>query len=417
MSIFKTKQFLPTFNLFLIFVGYQLATSLFLPDFATYEGTDEGTTLSRYVTVPYRIFALAISMIVLIQNRRNKTKMNLPIKLFFIFWGLLILRIFYDLYIRADLNISAERARETIIYVFLVCLIPALSVYKSLAFIDLKKAFNYIFFGYAILVPIFYYNNPMLFSTESADYRMSGNIAMNTIAFGHCGVTLALLAFYWGRIVNRRWKKVLSYFFLIVGVFVMLRAGSRGPLVALFACFVFYYIARQKTSAGVTLIGISFIVLLYISGDAVFDTIRMISPMLASRLTLSGTSTEYEDFSNGRSSLYDEAIARFYDSPFWGESFAIFNDNGTYIYSHNMVLDAFMALGLLGGLIFILMLSCAVINSRYMILSKFRSWWIALVCIQYLIYNMLSGAFYQSGLLNALLIITLCFAYKKQHNS
>lgn len=415
MSFFNSKHFLPTFNLFLIFVGYQLVTSLFLPNYATYEGTEEGTAVSRFVTVPYRAFALVISLLVLFQNRKSKAKVNPPLKLYFAFWVLLIIRIVYDLYMRTDIRVSAGHAREVIIYVFLVCLIPAISVYKSLSVIDFNKAFKYIFFGYVILVPVFYMNNPMLFSTDSTGYRLSGNIAMNTITFGHYGVTLAILAFYWGKSTVTHWKKYLSYLLIAAGVFVMLRAGSRGPLVALFACFVFYYISRQKTSVGLTFIAILLVVLLYALGDILFDGIRAISPMLAARLSLSGTGTEIEEFSSGRTSLYDEALNRFYDSPLFGESFAIFHSNGSFIYSHNMVLDAFMALGIFGGLLFVIMLIYAVLNSRFMIMSRFKHWWIGLVCVQYIIYNMLSGAFYQSGMLNALLIIALY--YSKDSNA
>lgn len=399
----------------MIFVGYQLVTSLFLPNYATYEGTEEGTAVSRFVTVPYRAFALFVSLLVLFQNRKNKIKVSEPLKLFFIFWVLLIVRILYDLYVRTDIPISSGRARETVIYVFLTCLIPALSVYKSLPSINYEMAFKFTLFGYAILIPVFYINNPLLFSTESTDLRLEGNMAMNTIAFGHYGVTLALLALFWGKTENVHWKAFLSYFLIGLGVFVMLRAGSRGPLVALFACFVFYYMARQKTSIAGIVIGAILIFVLYLISDFIFDIIRRISPMLASRLTLSGTATEYEELSSGRSTLYEEALNRFYDSPLIGESFAIFSPDGSFIYSHNMVLDAFMGLGIIGGIIFVVILFHSFKNSYLMVMFRSQHWWIALVCIQYIVYYMLSGAFYQSGMLNALLIIALY--YSKDSNA
>ena len=413
MRISKTSQYLATFNLFLIFIGYQLVTSLLLPNYASYEGTTEGSSISRLVTIPYRIFALVVSLIVLLQNWNKKVKFNTPIKLYFVFWALLIFRIIYDLYIRPDIPVNKGDARETIIFVFFVCLLPVLSVYKSLGTINFRKAFLSIFFGYIFLIPVFYLNNPLLFSTESSNYRLSGNIAMNTIAFGHYGVTLALLAFYWGRNVTTYWKKVASYLLIFVGAFVMIRAGSRGPLVAFVACFIFYFIAKQKTSIGIMLVGLLFVVLSYALSDFFFDAIRTISPLLATRMTLSGSSTEIEDFSNGRVSLYDEALNRFFDSPLIGESFAIFNPDGSYIYSHNMILDAFMALGLFGGMLFVVMLGFAVFHSRNIILFKFRHWWIAPVCVQYIIYNLFSGTFYQSCTLNVLLIITLYYSRRR----
>lgn len=413
MQTNKINRFLATFNLFLIFIGYQLVTTLFLPNFASYDGTQDGTLVSRAITVPYRAFALGISLIVLLLNWRKPTKTGVPLKLYFFFWLMLILRIFYDLFIRTDVHVNSSNARELIIYVFCVCLIPSLSAYKSLSSISLEKAFKFILWGYAILIPLFYYNNPLLFSIGSTDYRLSGNIAMNTIAFGHYGVTLTLLSFFWGKNTNINWEVYLSYFFMLIGVFVMLRAGSRGPLVALFTCFIFYYISRQKTSNSAVIIFLSIVAFIYAISDLIFDAIRAISPILAERLTLSGRYTELEEFSNGRSSLYDQAIEKFYDSPIFGESFAIINSDGSFIYSHNMVLDAFMALGLLGGIMFIIILLYAFIKSRFLIMSNFKHWWIALLCIQYIIYNLMSGAFYQSATLNVLLIMALYYSQRE----
>lgn len=414
MRFSKLNQFLSTFNLFLIFVGYQLVTSLLLPNYASFEGTEEGTLVSRNVTIPYRIFALGVSLIVLILNWRKKVRPSASLKCYFIFWILLIIRIVYDLYIRIDIVVNPGQARETMIFVFFVCLIPALSVYKSLSTIDFQKAFNYIFWGHAFLIPVFFFNNPLLFSLDSTGYRLSGNIAMNTIAFGHYGVTLALLAFYWGTTVSKRSLKLLSYFLILIGSFVMLRSGSRGPLIAFAAGFIFYYVVKQRTSVGAMTIALFLLSILYALSDFIFDGIRAISPTLAARLTLSGYSTEFEEFSTGRSSLYDEALNSISDSPLWGNSFAIFNSDGSFIYSHNMIIDAFMALGVFGGILFVIMIAFAITNSRHMVSFKFQHWWIALLCIQYIIYNLFSGAFYQSATLNALLVMTLFYTQNRK---
>jgi len=54
MKYNKINTFLVTLNFVLMFIGYQLATSLFLPVSSDIEG------ISRTVTVPYRAFALLI---------------------------------------------------------------------------------------------------------------------------------------------------------------------------------------------------------------------------------------------------------------------------------------------------------------------------------------------------------------------
>ena len=62
----KINIFLSTLNFVLCFVGYQLATSLFLPISSDLEG------ISRTVTVPYRAFALFISFQIIFLNIRRK---------------------------------------------------------------------------------------------------------------------------------------------------------------------------------------------------------------------------------------------------------------------------------------------------------------------------------------------------------
>src|SRR5690554_2275483 len=93
----KLNTFFSNLNFVLIFVGYQLATSLFLPVSSDIEG------ISRTVTVPYRAIALLISLIVILLNLTTKIgKSHLAIHVLRFFWIALILRIFYDTNLRMD---------------------------------------------------------------------------------------------------------------------------------------------------------------------------------------------------------------------------------------------------------------------------------------------------------------------------
>jgi O-antigen ligase len=293
------------------------------------------------------------------------------------------------------------------IYAFLTCLIPAISVFRSIRAIDFNLAFKWIFIGYVILIPIFYYNNPLLFSFIDAGVRLSGNIAMNTISFGHYGVTLALLALFWTKQSDQIWQTVLSILLICVGIFIMLRSGSRGPLITMIGCLIFFFAARQRSYVGSLCILLLFVVLLLSFSTVLLDKIQELSPVMASRLSLSGTETQFEELTSGRSGLYGIAIAKFVNHPIIGDSFAIFSQNGSFTYSHNIVLDAFMGLGLFGGILFIVMLFFAVQSSFQMVLNQELNWWLALLCIQSIISYMFSGCFYQAESLNVLLIILL----------
>src|SRR5690554_6007945 len=96
----KLNIFFSTLNFVLVFIGYQLATSLFLPVSSDLEG------ISRSVTIPYRAFALLISIFVIILNfKRKSKKTSLVLVILGIYWIALIIRIFYDSVLRSDVFI------------------------------------------------------------------------------------------------------------------------------------------------------------------------------------------------------------------------------------------------------------------------------------------------------------------------
>src|SRR5690554_3266895 len=101
VSIKNINSFLSTLNFVLCFVGYQLTTSLFLPFSHDIEGA------SMTVTVPYRAFALLITLLVIFLNIKKRVrKSSFAMKILWLYWIALIIRIFYDTNIRNDIHIT-----------------------------------------------------------------------------------------------------------------------------------------------------------------------------------------------------------------------------------------------------------------------------------------------------------------------
>ena len=88
-----------------------------------------------------------------------------------------------------------------------------------------------------------------------------------------------------------------------------------------------------------------------------------------------------------------------------GSSFAVFREYGSYIYSHNIILDAFMGLGFFGGILFLIILFKALAKSRDLIKERSPYFWLGLLAVQQIVAHMFSGAFYQSDILNVLLVV------------
>ena len=405
MSSRSFVKYISTFNFCLPFIGFQLVTTLFLPNSGTADLDVDSLEITRNVTIPYRLFALLVSSLVILLNYKNKIPKNKGIICFFLFWALLIFRIIYDLQIRIDMPVNISQQRTLWMYIFFICLIPTVSVAKSFNNIDFRLAFKIVIVGYSLLIPVFYINNPLLFSDIDIG-RIGGNMAMSTIAFGHFGVSLALLALFLFSRSSSKVIKLIAIALFLTGVFVMFRAASRGPLVAWLFTVFFYSVARKRTITKSLIILIVLLFVLYFSWDILLGWISEISPTMVKRIMEEDTVR----VTSGRDSFYGRSLHYILMNPITGYAFAVVN-NGSYYYSHNMILDAFLALGLFGGFLFIFMLYKAMSYSFYILKIKSPDSWIVLICIQTIIAGQFSSAFYLSDLLNVLLA-TIFVLYK-----
>jgi len=396
----KINIFLSTLNFVLCFVGYQLATSLFLPISSDVEG------ISRTVTVPYWAFALFISLLVIFLNLRKKIrKIPQAMKVLWAYWIALIIRIFYDTNMRIDVHLND--AAHLWLYIFGICLPAMFSVMISYRFIDLDKTLKWIFLGVVLTMILSLFNNSsLLLNTQEITERLAGNLALNAITFGHLGTLgIVLSLFILSRGEVSLIKKIGPIAVMLLSFFIMARAGSRSPIVAMVVIFLFWLFARGKNVVwGVSIVAVAFS-LLIVFIEPILNFLGNISPTMEVRLRM----CIYEGYSSGRDVLYQEAFDLFLNNPFLGKQFAFFDDFGGFAYSHNLVLDSLMGLGFLGGIAMIYILWIAIKNSYVMIKNNDPHFWICLVLIQQIVLNMFSGAIYYNQLFNVLL--TFVFLY------
>ena len=411
MQLSNINRYISTFNLVLIIVGYPLLTTLFLPNYVTHDSSEADLAISRLVTVPYRASILAISLVVIILNWNKRLRMSTPMKLYFLFWALLSVRIFYDLLLRTDLIIDPTVKQNQIIYAYFVCFIPAIAVYRGLDVIDYELAYRWMLFGIVLLIPALAYNTPTLFTTIGSEFRLTGNISLNPIALGHVGVLIALMGLVKEKQKATIWQIVFFCLLFLIGCFIVLRSSSRGPLVTMIGILAFYLFARSKTLIVSSLWIIVLVLTILFFGGFFSDFVREVSPLMADRLVLSKNEDWLLHFSTGRTGLYEMAVDKFVNHPVFGDSYAlVFPDGITY--SHNVVLDAFMGLGFLGGMIFVFILLFGLLYS-FRIVRFYRHYcWVGLLCVSYIIRHMFSGSFYQSVEFNSILLLILGF-----HNS
>lgn len=401
----KINNFLSTLNFVLMFIGYQLATSLLLPASSDLEG------ISRTVTVPYRAFALLISLIVIFFNLKKKVrKTPLALKILWVYWIALIIRIFHDTNIRIDIQLN--ETSQLWLYILGIILPAMYSVMKSYDEIDLNKALKWVYFGIVLTLILSLFNNAVLLmdSTEITG-RAEGNIALKTISFGHLGTMGVVLSLF---LLSKQGvsliKKIFFVAVMLLSFFIMLRAGSRSPGLALIVILLFWMFVRGKNVILGAFIAALSTALLIIFIEPILNFMGNISPVMEMRLRMS----IFEGDSSGRDTLYKEAFQLFLDKPFLGSQFALFDHFGGFIYPHNIILEAFMALGLFGGLAMIYILWSSLKNSYYIIKSNNPYSWVCLVLIQQIVLGML-GQFYYNQILNILLVFILLKDHKKNN--
>jgi O-antigen ligase len=393
-----SNKFLPTLNLVLAIVGYQFATNLAMP----FYGIDVESATNQ-VTIPYRLFTIAIATIVIVQSFRKQKvilKQNRTTKFLMVFWFLLLLRLFYDLQIRTDIFIQQAEAFRIWPYVLLLCLYCGFSVAISYKKIDMHLAFRFTAFALTISLILSLVYNPLLLANSiEIDTRLEGNAALKTIVFGQMGLSAVIIGacmMYSERSIFL--KYIIPIFLIIFGALISLRSGSRGPLISFFAIVVFAIIAYSKKPLVGFMAVFLFIGLIVAFSQYILTLIERIAPVLAERLMYTTTNED-------RTVLYQEAWERFVYNPFFGDRFAIIYPDGSYIYSHNMILDALMGMGFFGGIIFLAMYFSVTIDAYKLIkYDKKKYMWIVFILIQQMAAGMVSGAFYLKPVLTILII-------------
>lgn len=377
-------------------LGYEIVTSLFLPLRA------DDNAISKMVTYPYRavMLLLALLLIVFTPVHIKTIKNSKAANTLFIFFIIYILRVLFDVFFRDVYVISVWR-QTTIQYIFLSVLPSMWAIKRCAQYVDYDRLNKWLIWCSIVMIFVLAFTHTSLLQTGyNETYRMTANVAMDSIALGHVGCTLFFISLVW--ILSHKLKLVWKSFLIVMmcaSFVIMLRAASRGPLIAfiIMLLMVLYSHVKNKGFAFVFSIIVVAIIWLYIDNILLF--LGEISPAMEQRMS----ETVYEGNTSGRDSLYANAIDIFLRNPIFGEKFVL--DIG--FYSHNSLLDVLMALGLLGGLAWLyLMIKDLLVTSRF-ILSNSSLMIIGLLSMQNIIMHLFSGAIYISNKLIVLMAIVL----------
>lgn len=398
----KFYSFLALLFVALTVFGYQIATSLFLPIMA------DSSSISRTVTYPYRAIMLLLAGMLIIFRpdnvvRNNNRKAALFFGGFFIIY---CIRIFIDIFL---FNVYvAPGFRETTISFILFSTLPSLwAAIRCAQYIDYDSLNGwFLYCSIAVLIIMVLNQNTLIQFEFNELTRMEANVAMNSISLGHMGVTL-FFVFFTCFITkeNGPINKVLLIILMVLSFIIMLRAASRGPLVAFVSLFFLVIYSSLKNKILAIVVSLALLAVIWINLDSLLAFIGSISPMMEQRVSAAA----FDGDDSGRSFLYANAIDIFMRNPLFGGKFVL--DNG--FYSHNSILDVLMGLGLFGGIAWLyLMYKDTAVSSRQ-IQNRSSMMIVCILSVQMLIRCMFSGAIYTNNELIVLMTIVLSHTQKK----
>jgi O-antigen ligase len=231
--------------------------------------------------------------------------------------------------------------------------------------------------GWAIL-----FEGSLLQFVQVALLRLESE-TLNPIAIGHLGVTLFLLCL-WHLVVageQGAWRRAYLGLGMVLGIVALAASGSRGPAVSLALGLAVTLFMERKSIGALPLAA------LFIGGGIgiAFLARELDTLLLFTRLAESAFSD------STREQLFAMALRLFSDNPFFGAGIDPMTS-----YPHNLLIEAFMAGGLVPGLAFLfIVVYTAQISVRRWHAAGQGSW-VFLLYLQYLSAAMVTGSLYGS---------------------
>jgi len=352
---------------------------------------------SRAVSVPYRAFVVIASSVLfyrcgLATGRFYRGLFWLPLS---IFWGLYFFRLFLDTaLVPTGLRLHPS---EYLMFAVGVSFLPMLPffIHTSARTRQRALALTLAMAGTAVSLGL----STALLSLLSGDTSVleRGRLAiatLNPISFGHLGASMVLLAA--AALLSARTNTFRGSLALLsvvgLGLGVTVLSGSRGPLLALFVGLAVLFLSalRRDMQLRVVVVGVVLLVGGFYGGTIIQERLGfgVLTRFQESGAQLTGQS------SLERLQLMRDTWQQVLEHPLVGSGL---EERNSHSYPHNVVLESFMATGVLGGSMFVTLLIMSVIATWSVVRRQRQSAWIAALYSQYLIGAQVSGSLYGSS--------------------
>ena len=297
---------------------------------------------SQTFSHPMRGITLLLALAVIFFGFRS-SQFRMIDKLLAFFLAAYTLRLLYD-WIIADI----PGADNALLYFYVLVVVPLLAcAMKAPLITEERLQIALLVFGGIFVFLIISARNAGLAYNPWSDvgYELTrlGFEALNPISIGRAAGALAIVGVFMAanRDASRRWRAIGVTAFA-VGLYVIILANSRGPLAALIVTFCFVFISRPSHLLwGLAAVGAYFVV---------FGSESILFTNVFERFALAGAAED--GASQIRFMIMNHAWAKFIENPILGYHF-IDPILGEGLYPHNLILEAAMAHGIFGLVIFV----------------------------------------------------------------
>lgn len=363
---------------------------------------------SLVASIPVRlsVFLLSLSLLVFFRLRdgfsfsfRRIQLTPLRCTLFF-FWLVYLCRLLWDWQVQ-----DMPEAGAALLFFSVVSLIPSLALMGLAPRLwDAQALARLAFFTGAATCAIAVGVTFLGVAGERSLTEQTGRLTfdtVNSITFGHVAVTTILAGVIgWSEDGLRRplWMLGIVLLGCAAALVALQMSASKGPVVALAICLFTLGVSQRR---------LRWVLLVLIPLAITFVVVSM-DGALGQRF-----SEINEDLSTiDRRMMLANAAQQFADNPFFGNAFI---ETEFQTYPHNLFLEAGMATGAFGFTLYLAVFFASCVRLFLWIAGSARGLFLAILALQYLIGENISGSLYASG--NLWIFIAMIIAVTTTHNA
>lgn len=373
----------PAILLALVITGFPLVS--FVPEFMGLE--------SRIISVPFRALVLIVAGFAMRGViRRQRLVLKAPFAIYILFWIIYLVRLFLDTtLIPINLYLAPE---EYLIRSVGMCFIPATVFFGVLSEDELGGTYRLVIAG-TVLTSVLsvVWLARLLISRNfiALTGARLGTEILNPISLGHVGATLVILLLY-GLVTRRSNIKVLlAVLCIALGLSVVMASASKGPILAVAMTIPFLVYLGFRSGIGGRTLGIAMVFTVL----AIWGAFVLQDKIGFGVITRFETALDKGGDQSGqvRGAAMTYGWEEFMDHPLTGNAI---EEPKTGEYPHNLVIESFMATGIVGGTLFVSFILTALFSAFRILTAVPEKAWVSLLFFQYFLSSLVSGSLYQS---------------------